>query len=205
LQITRIGGNEPIRLNLTVIAASNRNLEELIEQNAFREDLFYRLNRFKIFIPPLRERMDDIPLLCGYFVDEANRTYGKNVKEISEDAYKHIYSHSWPGNVRELKNTLFKAVLFSKRGVIGPEDLDLPQAGRFQPGTGKAAIAGQARKKILKTNLAELKEVLRRQKGNISAAAAFFGVTRLTIYNNLKKQRLSIQELRSSPVRKSTD
>jgi Nif-specific regulatory protein len=182
-RITRLGGAKPIQLSINIIAASNRNLEALIREKRFRDDLYYRLNRFKIEIPRLRERTDDIPALCQEFIRQANREYGKSVKGISEDGYVKLYQHDWPGNVRELKNVIFKAVLFSKSAQIHPGNLDLTAESSGPERT-------PARKKGDRITLERLKEALTEAEGNIFAVAEILDVTRATVYNRMKRYGL---------------
>ncbi|MFH0920892.1 MAG: sigma-54 dependent transcriptional regulator [Fibrobacterota bacterium] len=190
--ITRIGGEKPRPLSLSVVAASNRDLDELMSENLFRQDLFYRLNRFKLAIPPLRERMDDLPGLCGHFLEMANREYRKNIEAISEKAYKRLYAHDWPGNVRELKNVIFKAILFSTKKTIQPEDIDIT----VSQGTGISvldALSQKQRKSVRKIKLSkdEITDALARHKGNIFAVCDALKVSRPTIYSRMKKYQIN--------------
>jgi DNA-binding NtrC family response regulator len=183
-RITRLGGNEPVQLDLAVVASSNRPLEALIKQNAFRPDLFYRLSRFRIDVPPLRERMDDIPHLARHFLDQANREYRKKVKGITEAGYKKLYSHTWPGNIRELKNVIFKAVLFTEARMIGPKDLDIIELGR-----GPAAVPGRALRYQGARDMTRqgLEAALKQCRGNVFAVVEKLGVARGTVYNKMRK------------------
>jgi DNA-binding NtrC family response regulator len=187
-KITRLGGNEVISLDLAIVASSNKSLETLIEQNAFRADLFYRLSRFKLEIPPLRERMDDIPLLCRYFIDQANREYKKRVKGISEAGYKKIYTHHWPGNIRELKNAVFKAVLFTEEKMIGPQNLDIIEFPDRADVMAQETIKGKRPRDITRS---ELEAALKKCGGNIFSVVQLLKVARGTVYNKLKKYGLN--------------
>ena len=106
-----MGGSQPIRVNLRVLAATNRDLQKAIAAGAFRQDLFYRLNVFPIHIPPLRERSEDIPVLVEYFVDRFARKAGKSIRSIEKRALELLESYSWPGNIRELQNVIERAVI----------------------------------------------------------------------------------------------
>lgn len=124
-EFERIGGTKSIKIDVRVIAATNKNLEKSIEDNRFREDLYYRLNVIPINIPPLRDRKEDIPLLVDYFVKYFNKTKGKNIKGISEKAINIMLGYSWPGNVRELENIIERTVILKGEGTI--EDEDMPE------------------------------------------------------------------------------
>jgi formate hydrogenlyase transcriptional activator len=113
-KIERLGSPKPIPIDTRVIAATHRNLEKRIAEDAFREDLFYRLNVFPIRVPPLRERIEDIPLLVGLFVAEFSAAFGKPVEPVSPDNFKALQRYSWPGNIRELRNVVERAMIVSK-------------------------------------------------------------------------------------------
>lgn len=110
-EIVRVGGTKPLPIDVRVITATNVNLEKRIAEGSFREDLYYRLNRMPIYIPPLRQRREDIPSLCHHLIKKINQEYGRNVEKISATAIEHLASHDWPGNVRELENVLGRAVI----------------------------------------------------------------------------------------------
>lgn len=119
---TRIGGNEEIKQDVRIIAATNRNLEQMIQNGEFRSDLFYRLNIFPIEIPPLRERKNDIPLLVNYFIRKYNRKNGRNVETVPLQIMDKFMNHDWPGNIRELENTIERAVILSKGAKLELKD-----------------------------------------------------------------------------------
>jgi PAS domain S-box-containing protein len=109
--IERLGSTQPLKVDVRIIAATNRNLEEAVEAKMFREDLFYRLNVFPIVVPPLRERVDDIPGLVWSFIDEFSKTFGKTIESMSKDSMRELQRYPWPGNVRELRNVIERAVI----------------------------------------------------------------------------------------------
>jgi len=115
-EFERVGSHQPIRVNVRVIAATNRNLEEMISQQKFREDLFYRLNVLSLEIPPLRERLEDLPLLVNYFIPKLNIDLKTNVTCISDEATEMLSKYNWPGNIRELVNILQRAMLLADMG-----------------------------------------------------------------------------------------
>ncbi|MCP5112411.1 MAG: sigma-54-dependent Fis family transcriptional regulator, partial [bacterium] len=122
-EFERVGGARPIRVDVRVIAATNRDLPERIGRQEFREDLYYRLNVVSIRIPALRERRDDIPLLANYFVSKFAGRMGRRIKGVSSEARKRLAKHEWPGNVRELENAIERAVVLGNSDTILAEDL----------------------------------------------------------------------------------
>lgn len=117
-KIRRLGGNRDIDVDVKIVSATNIAIDSKISDGLFREDLYYRLSQLSITLPPLRERKNDIPILCSYFIQKANQDLSTSVIGISEEAIQSLKEHPWPGNVREFKNTIFKAVLHSRSGVI---------------------------------------------------------------------------------------
>jgi formate hydrogenlyase transcriptional activator len=109
--IERLGSAQPVKVDVRIIAATNRNLEDAVREKAFREDLYYRLNVFPVVVPPLRERVEDIPALAWTFVDEFAQSYGKTIESISEESLRELQRYAWPGNVRELRNVIERAVI----------------------------------------------------------------------------------------------
>lgn len=124
-EIRRIGENTNRSVDIRIIAATNRDLDRLVREGSFREDLFYRLSVIDIFIPPLRERKEDIPTMVGYFLQEMNRRLKKNVEGVSDETMKILMAYTWPGNVRELRNSLERAAALSGHSVLQPEDFPL--------------------------------------------------------------------------------
>lgn len=122
-EITKVGSNQAVKVDVRIISATNRDLLSAIKDGSFREDLFYRLSVIPIYLPPLRQRGDDIPLLARYFLEEYSRKKDKKIKGISREAMQELTRYDWPGNVRELQNTMERAVVLAKKDVIGPSDL----------------------------------------------------------------------------------
>ena len=137
--IERLGSSQPIKVDVRIIAATNRNLEKAVDDKAFREDLFYRLNVFPISVPPLRERMEDLPGLVWEFVDEFSKALGKSIESVSEDSMRELRQYAWPGNVRELRNVVERAVIIAS----GPRlTIPIPQRG------GRPSLAPQTLKNL---------------------------------------------------------
>jgi DNA-binding NtrC family response regulator len=122
-EIRKVGGNEPIHVDVRLLAATNQNLEKSLEEGRFREDLYYRLNVIPIIMPAIRQRRDDIPLLANHFLTKASTQTKKNIVSISPEAMRILSGYDWPGNVRELENVIERAVILTNRNVIMPEDL----------------------------------------------------------------------------------
>jgi transcriptional regulator with GAF, ATPase, and Fis domain len=181
-EIRRVGGKETIPVDVRIVSASNRDLEELVRAGQFREDLFYRLNVLRIHMPLLRERGEDIPLLVRHFLKRAVRA-GREV-EISAEAIQLLCAHDWPGNVRELENEIFRALALSGE-VIRPEDLSPRIVESQSAGTG---LNLRAKVQQVETDL--IKRALAKTNGNRSQAAKLLGLSR---YGLLKKiERLGI-------------
>ena len=137
-----MGGSQTIRVNVRVLAATNRNLEKAIAAGTFREDLFYRLNVFPIHIPPLRERKEDIPMLVEYFVDRFARMAGKHIRSIEKRALELLESFSWPGNIRELQNVIERAVIVCETETLAVDGSWLA-AGTSLPQLPAGSMAGK--------------------------------------------------------------
>ena len=123
--IERLGSNRPIKVDLRIIAATNRNLEEAVQAGTFREDLYYRLNVFPIAVPPLRERIEDIPGLAWTFIDEFSKSFGKPIESISKESMRNLQAYAWPGNIRELRNVIERAVIVATGRQV---EVPLPKA-----------------------------------------------------------------------------
>ena len=202
--IERVGGRLPISVDVRIIAATNRNLEEMINEKAFREDLYYRINTINIKLPPLRERGDDILLLAMRFLHRYNREFARKIKGFSDAAVRVINSYNWPGNVRELENRIKRGVLMAAGNTIEPRDLDLSDEGAQKENTG-SGTSGQtfAREepKTLKEakDAVELKMIVKaliQTRGNISASAKLLDISRPTLHDLLKKHNVDPEDYR---------
>ena len=180
-QFTRVGGNDVIRVDFRVICATNKDLEKAVADGTFREDLYYRLNVFSVFIPPLRERKGDIPLLANHFVQKYSRAMGKPINTISPEAMDTIVRYNWPGNVRELENAIERAMVVGLPPAIRPEDLpyQLTEKNHILPSGSLAAVE--------KVHIAS---VLDQNRWNISRSAEILQIDRVTLYNKIEKYGL---------------
>lgn len=178
-QITRIGSNQVIPVDIRLICATNKNIESLVQDGLFREDLLYRINTIHIELPPLRERGNDIILLAEFFLRKYSLKYDKPNLKMNQQAGERLLSYPWPGNIRELQHTIEKAVILSDSPVLKPDDLYLRphvSAGSADSFTTLEEMEKQMIQKALDAN-----------NGNFTAAAEQLGVTRQTLYNRFKK------------------
>ena len=180
-KICRVGGNTLIPVDFRLIAATNRNLESMVSEGRFREDLYYRLNVFSIPVPPLRERREDIPLLVEHFLQRFVRSMNKPLTGVTKEAMDLLVAHDWPGNVRELQNAIERAVLVCRTKDVRPEDLPF-HAGKIEELTASKALAAVEREHI--------KRVLEETHGNVSQAARLLEIDRVTLYNKIRKYEL---------------
>jgi DNA-binding NtrC family response regulator len=180
-KITRIGSNQPVPVDIRLICATNRNLDTMVKESLFREDLLYRINTIQIEIPPLRTRGNDIIELSEFFLRKFSLKYGRNDMRINHQAFDKLMRYSWPGNVRELQNTVEKAVILCDSPVIKPEDFYLKPAKGIEE-SDKIITLDEIEGKMI--NLA-----IEKNNGNLTAAAEQLGITRQTLYNKFKKMR----------------
>jgi len=183
----RIGGTATITVDVRIIVATNRDLESLVHEGKFREDLYYRLNVFPIVVPPLRERKSDIMLLADRFVEKYSAEHGKTMTRISTPAIDMLMSYHWPGNVRELENCIERAVILSTDGVIHsyhlPPSLQTPLGHETAEGGRLKTMTGNIEKELII-------EELKRSRGNMSRAARALGITERIMGLRVKKYRI---------------
>jgi Nif-specific regulatory protein len=190
-EIERLGSSTPIKIDVRVICATNRNLEELMEKELFREDFYYRVNGFPVFIPPLRERINDLPGLVDHFILKINQKHGKNIKRISSSAIDMLMVYHWPGNIRELENCIERACILSTDGVIRSHNLPptlqtARSSNTKQRGTLEHAIESMEKQMLL--------DALEMSKGNLAKGAEILGITERMMGIRIKKH--SIDPLR---------
>jgi two-component system response regulator AtoC len=193
----RVGGAVDIRVNVRVIAATNRNLEQAATEGKFREDLYYRLSVLPVHLRPLREHPSDIPLLLAYYVDAFNREFRRNVREIAHEPLKALQAYGWPGNIREVRNAVERAMLLADGDVLTAEHFPFVSARRrFRrielPSDG--------------LNLEELEDdlvaqAIERADGNLTRAAALLGLNRHQIRYRLKKADVTGAPAHTPPPR----
>jgi DNA-binding NtrC family response regulator len=180
-QIMRIGSNQPVPIDIRLICATNRDLEKMVKEGLFREDLLYRINTIQIELPPLRDRGNDIIILAEFFLKKYTYKYKKPDVKINRQAADKLLSYSWPGNVRELQHTIEKAVILSESAILKPGDLYLKPPSFVNSGNTFTTLDEMEKQMIL--------QALDNNNGNFTAAAEQLGITRQTLYNRLKNQK----------------
>jgi len=182
-EITKVGSSQIVKVDVRIIAATNRDLQETVKAGTFREDLFYRLSVVPITLPPLRRRRDDIPLLANHFLSKYNKKRGKNIKAISDRAMKALVEYDWPGNVRELENAIERAVVLTEDDMIKPSDL-LYYGLTVQ--TPSKSDAGQAQR-LIDVEKEHIARTLKMFNGHKGKAAESLGIDRKTLREKLKR------------------
>ena len=182
--IERIGGRNPIAVDTRIVCATHQDLEAMIGDGRFREDLYYRLAEIVVKIPSLAERAGDAGLLARHFVNRYARELNPKVQSLSTDALAAIDAYPWPGNVRELENRLKRAVIMADGRSVGADDLDLPGTAA----TDQAAINLRAAREV--ADRRAIRQAMVRTDNNISGAAKLLGISRPTLYDLLKQYRL---------------
>jgi transcriptional regulator with PAS, ATPase and Fis domain len=177
-KIVRVGSNHETPVDIRLICATNRNLGQMVAEGNFREDLLYRINTIMIEVPPLRDRVDDIPILANYFLKAYCEKYDRNPMRFNTHALEKLANYSWPGNVRELQHSIEKAVIMSDSAVLLPSDFEFKQVSRNVQ-HHELTLEEVEQKAIL--------DSLKRNGNNLSVVAAKLGITRQTLYNKLRK------------------
>ncbi|MEI6047978.1 MAG: sigma-54 dependent transcriptional regulator [Bacteroidota bacterium] len=179
--IVRVGSNKQIPVDIRLVCATNRNLIQMVNEGKFREDLLYRINTIMIEVPPLRDRVDDIPILANYFLRVNSERYNKSALKISTHALEKLANHNWPGNVRELQHSIEKAVIMSDSTLLKPSDFVFHSETR-------TLMHNELTLEEMENKM--IQESLKKHNNNISTVAAKLGLTRQTLYNKMKKYDL---------------
>jgi len=189
----RVGGEREIKVDIRIIAATNKDLETMVREGFFRKDLYYRLKVMVVEMPPLRDRLEDILLLSNLFIEENNKEFNKNIKGFSDEAKKLMVQYSWPGNVRELKNVIERAMILTDQEVITPKHLpfELKQTEKFIHGNTEHEISEKTDDMSLESmEKIHLSKVLKRLEWNKSKASKNLGISRATLRAKIKKYNL---------------
>jgi two-component system nitrogen regulation response regulator NtrX len=188
-----VGAAEFVKVDVRVIAATNKNLEQEIERGNFREDLFYRLNVIPFYVPPLRERQEDIPLLAGHFLKEFTTAYGRKPKELTPEAYRVLQDYPWPGNVRELRNLMERIVIMNPQQRVDARHLPLNPSRRavFEPPADRFSSLQEVREAAERDYI--LKK-LEETKGNVTRTAELLGLERSNLYRKMKSLGIAPKE-----------
>lgn len=181
-KITRIGSNKVIPVDIRLLSATNKNIQDMVDSGTFREDLLYRLNTIHLEIPPLRERREDIHLFINYFMQRYAAKYEKKEIFLHEHALEKLCSYHWPGNIRELQHTIEKAVILCEGDVIRSKDIFVKQTWSPQFSTTVPNLEEVERQAI--------ETAIRQNDGNLTATAEQLGISRQTLYNKIKRFKL---------------
>ncbi|MGR8931390.1 MAG: sigma 54-interacting transcriptional regulator [Gammaproteobacteria bacterium] len=193
-EMERVGGKHTLSVDVRIVSATNRSLEQHVEQGLFRQDLFYRLNVVRLLIPPLVKRPEDLPYLVHLILQRLNQKYGKNVQSVSREIMGKIRAYHWPGNVRELENTLERAVLFCKEGEVTQLELEIKLPARVGGDWNayKQQIINDAESSFLK-------QVLQSHRGDVKQVAEIMEMTPRAVYAKLKKYGLAASHFKNEP------
>ena len=190
-EIERVGGKHTLSVDVRIISATNQQLEQLVKQNLFRKDLYYRINVICLEIPPLAKRPEDLPYVVNLILKRLNKKYNKQIESVSREVMKKIYDYSWPGNVRELENTLERSLLFTKGNEIN--ELDLEFMPDDTPLEGWQKIRERAVANVEQTFL---KDALKKFQGDIKKVAEDMDISTRAIYNKLNKYKIKLADYR---------
>ena len=203
-EFERVGGSETIKVDVRLVSATNRDLEKMIEDNEFREDLYYRLNVFPINLPPLRDRLDDLAPLVTHFIAKFARQMGVQPEPATPDALAKLREYNWPGNVRELENIVERGMILAKGAQLGAVHLDFGRRASAPPAASTvvavAAVAALAlapaddgkslAERLLDSERKEIVAAVEKSRGNIASASRMLGINRSTLYYRLRKHGL---------------
>jgi two-component system nitrogen regulation response regulator GlnG len=214
-EYSRVGGRETLKADVRILAATNQDLEKAVKEKRFREDLYFRLKVIPIYLPPLRDRRGDIPLLIGYFIDKINREMGLQISGVSPEAQRLLEGHSWPGNVRELENTLIRAAVLSSGPILFPKDFTLQN----KPAAPTLEVDQLSLEEIIHHKLEDyfrrtegvdvdnlyalvierverplIELTLRKTKGNQIRAAQILGINRNTLRKKITDLRIELKK-----------
>jgi two-component system response regulator AtoC len=194
-EIVKIGGIETSSIDVRVIAATNKVLEDDVRDGVFREDLYWRLAVLSIQVPPLRDRKEDIPLLCEYFIEKFNRELGKNIKEITVETLHLLQNYDWPGNIREMESVIYETLVMSEHPQIEEEDMPLRIRVKAADEDNLSLGKGRPMNQMIQ-NITEKKEknfiekALQESGGNRTKAAQILGVSRKTLFNKMLQYKI---------------
>jgi two-component system response regulator HydG len=188
-EVVRLGSNEPIKVDVRLISATNRELDEMVAEKQFREDLFFRIKGVTLFLPPLRERREDIPLLIHYFVKEFADKYHKELDGVSSEAQQVLMAYGWPGNVRQLRTSIENMVVLSPGKILKPESLppEIRPGGAGDAAPGGSNLVGIS---IDQANKELIQNTLKMVNGNREQAAKILGIGERTLYRKIREYGL---------------
>jgi len=197
-EFERVGGGQPIHVDVRVIAATNRDLRAAVAKGAFRQDFFYRLNVFPVEVPPLRERKNDILMLVEYFIDRYARKAGKNIRGVNKKTLELLQSYPWPGNIRELQNVIERSVILCDTEIFSIDESWLPK----QPSLTEPKNQVELPQKLLAQEKDMIEEALKASRGRVfgpTGAAAKLGIPRSTLESKIRSLKIDKNRFRTSP------
>ena len=186
-EVTRVGSNKVTPVNIRLISATNMNIHNMVYDNTFRQDLLYRINTIEITLPPLRDRLDDIPLLANHFIEIYSKKYNKDIRKAGEALIKRMQKYHWPGNIRELQHSIERAVIMTSHSILQPEDLFMQK--QLAPEKQEEMVS------LDHLNIEDVEKILIRKalqkhNGHITRAAEELGLTRSSLYRRLERYGL---------------
>ena len=184
-EVTRVGSNKPKNIDVRLICATNNNINQMVGEGQFRQDLLYRINTVEIHLPPLRERQGDIALLAKHFINIYSKKYKKEITNISAEALKKLNIYHWPGNVRELQHAIERAIIMCDTNILQPDDFFLTASSQ-----AKSSTEGLDTYNLEEVEKAIINKVLKQYQGNITQAANELGITRTSLYRRMEKYDL---------------
>ncbi|MDO8678273.1 MAG: sigma-54 dependent transcriptional regulator [Acidobacteriota bacterium] len=196
-EIFRVGGTKPIRVDVRIVAATNKDLEEAVRTREVREDLYHRLNVFPILLPPLRDRVEDIPVLVERFLEQMPPVDGRKSRGVAPDAMERLLNYSWPGNVRELRNSIERAVIMAEGELVDTEDLPLRFAAAARPGLAPAASGDDLDARLAEQERLWIVEALKEVNGVQAHAAKALRITERSLWYRVRKLGLDVEETKS--------
>ena len=191
-EFERVGGREIIKVDVRVLAATNRDLRKKIAEGTFREDLYYRIGAFPVFLPPLRERLEDLPLLAAHIIRNLNRSTRHKINRITERAMERLRGYSWPGNIRQLENVIKRAAILSGHGAIELSQIILEEGKPSSPAPPPAVGESREIRSLAEVERAAIEEALEVAEMNISRAARGLGISRVTLYKKARQYGIAI-------------
>jgi len=186
-KVSRVGSNKEIDIDIRLVCATNMPLYDMVKENRFRQDLLYRINTIEVELPPLRNRLEDIPLLANHFLTYYAEKYKKNAGKLSDSVISRMQKHHWPGNIRELQHALERAVIMSNSQVLQPEDFNFTAQGQNNLDSENVTLD---QFKLEDVEKILIRKVLKKCNGNITQAASELGLTRSSLYRRLEKYGL---------------
>ena len=193
-EIVRIGGEKNIKLDVRVVAATNKDLRKMVEQNNFREDLFYRLNVVEINLPPLRDRKEDIPIFIDHFIKDFSSANSKSIVEIQREVLSILNEYRWPGNIRELMNVVERIIVTTKNGIIKKSSIPEYIISEFKKNDYHRVYPLDLTKAVKKLETDSIKKALELTKNNKSKAASLLNIPRATLYHKLEEYKIKCSD-----------